>query len=145
MGFKVGFDTNGVIHKEARPGVPKWRVCTRGINLIGICQNEKCEAKKQKVVVQMPGETEFDFIEEKELLCPMCKKPLERTSNVIFYKCKFKFKGLKYNFEEDKEEEKKSEGDSWNGLTVFNPVSENEDVNDDRWLELKVTVETRKD
>ena len=147
MGYKVGFDTNSEVHKTAQAGVPKWRICTRGINLIGICKNEGCEAKGKKVVVQMPGITEYNFTEQDKdkLICPMCKKSIERTNNVVFYKCKFKFQGLRLDFETYEEKEDGKEGDSWNGYTVFNPVSDSEDVDDDRWLELKVTVEIRKD
>ena len=147
MGYKVGFDTNSEIHKEAKSNVPKWRICTRGINLIGICKNEGCVAKDKQVVIQMPGKTEYDFIEENEepFICPMCKKSIERTNNVVFYKCKFKFKGLKQDLETGDEIEEEREGDSWNGHTAFSPVSSDENVNDDKWFELKVTVEIRKD
>ena len=75
--IKVGRNNN------AKP----WRYVTRGINLYGNCQNNKCEAYNKEVIDMKKNIKELDLVKEKGfMICPMCKKHCQ-AKTVGFYKC----------------------------------------------------------
>lgn len=80
---------------------PKWRCVTKGINLFGICKNDKCEAYK-KEVIHMIKEKEFSLTENNGLMkCPICNQNII-SKTVGFYNCYYNYFGIKYD--EDKDE-----------------------------------------
>ena len=93
-----------VVNLQVKNLGEKWRKITRGINLFGKCENEKCEAYNCEVI-QMIKDLEFDATKNNGTLeCPMCGCK-SKLSNIGFYNCYYNFSGTKYD--EEKEEIKK--------------------------------------
>ena len=80
----IGFSSNA----------PDYRTSDKGINIFGICKSEKCETKKNEVVVPIKKD-KFDLINENfNILCPKCKAIIE-PKTVGFYLCKYHIYGSK--------------------------------------------------
>jgi hypothetical protein len=73
---------------------PEWRICTNGINILGNCTNENCEAFKEQVIF-MYGFGLFDLVHDLEKVeCPMCKEYFE-PETVGYTNCNYYWSGIK--------------------------------------------------
>ena len=128
------------ISRKISETAQKWRYIKKGLNILGICTNEKCEANKKEIIYNARY-GKFDLSNEddrKKVVCPLCK------NNVVpktcgFFKCKYKitaeyFEETDKKFEKetkmDDEEEKTTEDEE---LLFFQPPE-----NAKHYLELKI-------
>jgi|GEM_PF-6353716 hypothetical protein len=92
------------IRIPSKPSV--WEVHKRGLNLIGKCGNQNCEASKEGEVVVPLGYGTFNLNEYCcEAKCPNCQQLLEDTSvnSCSFYQCIYSVEGRrKATSEEEK-------------------------------------------
>ena len=74
---------------------PAWRVVTEsGLCLEGVCQNEKCSANGEHVIMNH-GCCEFDLIEDRhKCQCPICRQQVIPTT-CGFNNCRWKWVGRK--------------------------------------------------
>ena len=73
---------------------PKWNIITKGLNISGICTNEKCEAYEKEVDCQI-GIGTFDLVRDADRIkCPICCEEIDPTT-CVFDKCQYKFEGKK--------------------------------------------------
>lgn len=66
---------------------PFYRTVTKGMNLMGICENKNCLAYK-KQIVHMFGFGSFDLINDmknKPPVCPSCEFPLRQLDTCAFW------------------------------------------------------------
>jgi hypothetical protein len=71
---------------------PKWKVCTRGLNLEGKCENKACEAFGQRVICMM-GFTAVNLSTDMAP-CPICKERVQ-VKTCSFTSCSWMFEGRK--------------------------------------------------
>lgn len=119
---------------------PRWRTVKSGLNLLGKCKKEGCEAHKQFVYIQK-GFGTFDMAWTKhEARCPICAKKAEDVTNVVFVDCTYKIRGLQIIPGRDRP--KKSpphEGETTAGkYTTF------DQGNNCKWQALEITTEIKK-
>jgi hypothetical protein len=89
-------DTNGYKRVQWSISAPKWRRTVRGMCLEGFCENEKCEAYRQRVIIGI-GMREFDLLVDPSpstTPCPMCKQYVEPTT-CGFNNCQWRWQGIK--------------------------------------------------
>ena len=80
--------------------IPDWRCVTKGINLYGICENSRCEAKGEEVIMRVYG-SKFDLYEKSFMgICPMCGKHFD-LDTCGFYYCDYKCEGTYFDKEKD--------------------------------------------
>ena len=73
---------------------PPWRVARPGLCLEGVCQNEKCSANGEHVIMNH-SYCEFDLIEDRRKCeCPICHKQVIPTT-CGFNNCRWKWVGRK--------------------------------------------------
>ncbi len=80
---------------------PFYRTVTKGMNLMGICENKNCLAYK-KQIVHMFGFGSFDLINDmknKPPVCPSCEFPLRQVDTCAFWQYKYSYEGVKYENE----------------------------------------------
>ena len=73
---------------------PKYRYCTQGLNILGLCTNKKCETEGNEVIVPI-GFGEYDLgenISEMEIRCPICTQVV-KPKTCGFYGCAYNFLG----------------------------------------------------
>ena len=76
--------------------IPDWRTVGMGINLYGICSNDKCRAKGNQVIMNV-GSKEYNVITEGFMgICPICKKYFD-LDTCSFYKCDYKCEGTYFD------------------------------------------------
>ena len=81
---------------------PKYRHVRKGLNIFGICNYPKCEARKKEVVyipkkMVLEDNKYFKFSindEIKHILCPLCNKII-KPKTIGFYQCEYQIKGEK--------------------------------------------------
>ena len=78
------------------PNIPSWRTIAKGINLYGICKNDKCIANGKQVI--MPAKSkEYNIYNEGFMgICPICKKHFD-LDTCSFYKCDYKVEGTYFD------------------------------------------------
>ena len=77
------------------PNIPKWLTVKPGLNLVGICTNENCEAYNKDVMYHINSD-EYDLCENNGLMkCPICNFQFA-CKNICFYHCYYNFYGVKY-------------------------------------------------
>ncbi len=90
----VDVSKNNTIDIQFSYNGPKWRESTKGINILGECKIEKCEAFKKQVIYKH-GLGTLDLVNDiQKIKCPMCKKNFH-PDTVGFSNCKYTFCGTK--------------------------------------------------
>lgn len=80
--------------------VPDWRCVAKGINLYGICQQDRCVAKGKQVIMNVNSK-EYDVVNESFMgICPMCHKHFD-LDTCSFYMCDFKCEGKYFDKKRD--------------------------------------------
>jgi len=86
---------NMYIEQKFSKKAPKYKIASKGINVIGICKGIKCKAYNEVVIYPLNEKSNFNLIEEKDdLVCPRCKN-LMVPKTLGFYLCEYKIKGKK--------------------------------------------------
>ena len=94
------FITYRNVAKYDDPDVPDWRTVCKGINLYGICENSKCIAKGQTVIMMVDSK-EIDLYKESFMgICPICKKHFDLDTCGFRY-CDYQFEGCYFDKEKD--------------------------------------------
>ena len=98
MGIKLADLNNGKGLKKQKWSInaPSWRRAAPGLCLEGICNNSKCEANKQRVVISM-GYRKFNMLLDADAtttMCPICKKFVD-PETCGFNNCWWRFEGMK--------------------------------------------------
>lgn len=74
--------------------IPYWLTVYPGLNLLGICPNEKCEAYMKDVIYHV-NKNKYDLCENGGImLCPVCKNQFQ-LKNVCLYHCYYNYYGSK--------------------------------------------------
>ena len=120
---------------------PKWRIVNKGLNIFGICKNDKCVAFKKEVIYRtnLP-ENGLNFILNEEIshiVCPICDNII-KIKTCGFFKCEYQLKGKKLVPGKKGEIEYESKPKETNGdkFDYFIPSEDNEVL----WLELNIFV-----
>ena len=80
--------------------VPDWRCVAKGINLYGICQQDRCVAKGKQVIMNVNSK-EYDVVNESFMgICPMYHKHFD-LDTCSFYMCDFKCEGKYFDKKRD--------------------------------------------
>jgi len=86
---------NMYIEQKFSKKAPKYKIASKGINVIGICKGRKCKAYNEAVIFPLKEKSNFNLIEEKDdLVCPRCGN-LMVPKTLGFYLCEYKIKGKK--------------------------------------------------
>lgn len=113
---------------------PNWRICTKGLNLEGICKNKSCEAYNQWVIIQK-GIGTYDMIFDEHLnRCPICYNYVE-SKKCAFSNCIYGYVGVK--LQKGKAPEKvicKTEKKVGNHYLLFDPA----EAGECNWSSLKI-------
>ena len=84
----------GLVEGKFSKNANDWNIITTGLNVSGICNNDKCRAYKKNVDCQI-GLGTFDLVRDADRIkCPICKEEMEPTT-CCFSKCQYKFEGKK--------------------------------------------------
>ena len=84
----------GLVEGKFSKNANDWNIITTGLNVSGICNNDKCRAYKKLVDCQI-GLGTFDLVRDADRIkCPICKEEMEPTT-CCFSKCQYKFEGKK--------------------------------------------------
>ena len=119
---------------------PFYRTVTKGMNLMGICENKNCLAFK-KQIVHMFGFGSFDLINDmknKPPICPSCEFPLRQVDTCAFWKCKYSYEGVKYENKQLKNVNYSNSNNKEDAVDYFDPGDKGENYS--TWLELKITA-----
>ena len=119
---------------------PSYRTVKEGMNLFGICKNKKCLAYN-KEVIHMFGYGTFDAIngDKENIICPSCEFPLISIDTCGFWKCKYFYKGKKFENNKLEEVNYSNINNSQDSIDYFNKGNDNE--NKSLWVELKITAD----
>ena len=129
--------------KESK-NAPEWRVISEGLNIFGICGNNKCKAHNKEVIFRtlkdrssLPEEgLRFNMIENIcKIKCPICNK-IFRPKTCGFYNCEYQFIGIKIENGEVESYNSNQRKTNKNKFEYFEPKGKNEV----RWAELKIYV-----
>ena len=119
---------------------PFYRAVTKGMNLLGICENKNCAAFKKEVIYKF-GFGTFDIINDmknKPPECPSCEFPLREVSTCAFWQCKYSYVGVKYENKQLKDVNYSNSNSKKEQVDYFDPGENGE--NNSVWLELKITA-----
>ena len=84
----------GLVRRNYGKNAPKWNTITKGLNVDGICKNEKCEAYNQEVDCRI-GIGSFDLVRDADRIkCPICNNEIDPTT-CVFCECEYKLEGKK--------------------------------------------------
>ena len=84
----------GLVEGKFNKNANDWNIITTGLNVSGICNNDKCRAYKKNVDCRI-GLGTFDLVRDADRIkCPICKEEMEPTT-CCFSKCQYKFEGKK--------------------------------------------------
>ena len=150
IGGEVGAQAKGLADPTKKGPVkystindgPNYLMVDEGINLFGICKNEKCIAYHKEVCSIFGFGTfnlikDLDEISEKCPKCPSCENPLLKLETCGFKRCKYNYNGYKI---EDKKpvyvnySNSISENDKLDYFAVS--IEENKSL----WVNLKITA-----
>jgi hypothetical protein len=119
---------NQEVEKDDNEGIDKWRTVMPGLNFVGVCPNDKCNAYNKTVYNCVNASSfcyNFDFIESSGLMkCPECNYQF-KSDNICFYQCYYNFYGEKIKKNKTLEEFGKEISDF-----------ENIDINDDNTVNI---------
>ena len=96
MGIDMADISNkkGLIRGNYDTNAPKWRKAEKGLNILGICKNNCCEAYNEAVICRI-GMGEFDLVgDADEIKCPICFNEINPIT-CVFCECQYKFEGKK--------------------------------------------------
>ena len=132
----------GVIQKlKFSSSAPKWRSVIKGLNLFGICKNEKCIAYNKEVVFKVGINKKYNLQENVlNIKCPMCDGIIiPKTCG--FWNCEYQFIGDKIEGGALKHVDTKCKETEGNNFEYFNPY-ENDSV---LWTDLTIyTIEKQR-
>ena len=138
---KLFTDPTKVMPKEIKITTegPSYRTVIEGMNLFGICKNKNCLAYN-KEVIHMFGYGTFDVIngDKENIICPSCEFPLISIDTCGFWKCKYFYKGKKFEGNKLEEVNYSNINNSQDSIDYFNKGNDNE--NKSLWVELKITA-----
>ena len=84
----------GLVEGKFNKNANDWNIITTGLNVSGICNNDKCRAYKKLVDCQI-GLGTFDLVRDADRIkCPICKEEMEPIT-CYFSECQYKFEGKK--------------------------------------------------
>ena len=84
----------GLVRRNYGKNALKWNKIIEGLNVDGICKNEKCEAYNHEVDCQI-GMGTFDLVRDADRIkCPMCDSEIDPTT-CVFCECEYKIEGKK--------------------------------------------------
>ena len=84
----------GIVLCNYSKNAAKWNIIIKGLNVDGICKNEKCEAYNQEVDCPI-GIGSFDLVRDADRIkCPICHNEIDPTT-CVFCKCEYKLEGKK--------------------------------------------------
>ena len=84
----------GLVEGKFNKNANDWNIITTGLNVSGICNNDKCRAYKRLVDCKI-GLGTFDLVRDADRIkCPICKEEMEPIT-CCFSKCQYKFEGKK--------------------------------------------------
>ena len=84
----------GLVEKNYSKNAPKWNKIIEGLNVSGICENERCVAYKKEVDCKI-GFGVFDLVRDSDRIkCPMCQNEMNPTT-CVFCECQYKMEGKK--------------------------------------------------
>ena len=84
----------GIVRCNYGKNAPKWNIIKKGLNVDGICKNEKCEAYNQEVDCPI-GIGSFDLVRDADRIkCPICNNEIDPTT-CVFCECEYKLEGKK--------------------------------------------------
>ncbi len=129
----------GLIQKlEFSSSAPKWRRVTEGLNLFGICKNEKCIAKNKEVIFTVGINKKYNLQENVlNIKCPMCDGIIV-PKTCGFWKCEYQFIGDKIEGGALKHVDTKCKETKGDDFEYFNPYKNNSVL----WINLTIyTVE----
>lgn len=72
---------------------PKWRVCCKGLNIEGMCENSACAANGQMIIHRNDFQP-FNLLRSGDVKCPNCSS-MVKPITCGFYDCEWKFEGLR--------------------------------------------------
>jgi len=119
---------------------PKWRKVKEGLNIFGICKdNKECEAfKKEVIYTTNMTENGLNFNLNEEILnikCPICKKII-RPKTCGFWQCEYQFQGRKIEDGELKSFDTKPKETCEDKFEYFDPFGNGEV----QWIDLNIYV-----
>ncbi len=119
---------------------PFYRAVTKGMNLLGICENKNCIAFKREVIYKF-GFGTFDLIndmENKPPECPACEFRLRKLTTCAFWQCKYSYVGTKFENKQLKDVNYSNSNSKKDEVDYFAPGENGE--NNSLWVELKITA-----
>jgi len=119
---------------------PFYRAVTKGMNLLGICENKNCMAFKKEVIYKF-GFGTFDIINDmknKPPECPSCEFPLREVSTCAFWQCNYSYVGVKYENKQLKDVNYSNSNSKKDEVDYFAPGENGK--NNSIWVELKITA-----
>ena len=136
----VNVEKGIVKYLECSKDVPKWRKVKKGLNIFGICKdNKECEAfKKEVIYTTNMTENGLIFNLNKEVVnikCPICKKII-RPKTCGFWLCEYQFQGQKIENGEVKSFDTKPKETWEDKFEYFDPFGNGEV----QWLDLNIYV-----
>lgn len=152
LGGEVGSSAKTIADPEKKPPVewptvtegPSYLTVKNGINLFGICHNEKCLANEKEVCSPF-GFGTFDLIEDltyksnKCPKCPLCEHKILELETCGFMNCKYEYKWVKWeNSEFKKVNFNKTTKGGYKALDYILPGNNGE--NKSKWIELKISA-----
>ena len=137
---------NKVKYLKFSDNAPKWRKVCAGLNIFGICKNEKCEAFKKEVIYKTNTNTDNSYVHEngiifnlnkelKKIRCPMCDK-LVKPKTCGFWKCEYQFSGVKEENGEEKKYKSEPKETNEDNFEYFDAFKNGEAT----WFELIIYV-----
>ena len=137
---KLFTDPEKVEPKGFSDKAPFYRAVTKGMNLLGICENKNCAAFKKEVIYKF-GFGTFDLINDMKNNppeCPACEFRLRDVTTCAFWECKYSYVGVKYENKQLKDVNYSNSNSKKNEVDYFDPGENGE--NNSVWLELKITA-----
>jgi ubiquitin len=119
---------------------PFYRAVTKGMNLLGICENKNCMAFKKEVIYKF-GFGTFDLINDMKNNppeCPACEFRLREVTTCAFWQCKYSYVGTKVENKQLKDVNYSNSNSKKDEVDYFDPGENGE--NKSVWVELKITA-----
>ena len=125
------------VHLDFDDQADYWRAIAQGLNLIGTCTTEGCDAVNQRVYVfENLGIGTFKLdVERHRACCPCCKQRLKEVNNCVFWDCIYSIEGK--NEGEPPFHSGKKRAPTEKALTY----RDSEAIDIDKWKHLEITTE----
>ena len=112
---------NMYIEQKFSKKAPKYKIASKGINVIGICKGRRCKAYNEVVIFPLEEKSNFNLIEEKyDLVCPRCENVMV-PKTLGFYLCEYKIKGKKCENDQIIPFELEDKANNKNSIKYFDP------------------------